>query len=353
MSYEHAMEQWKSETAATPPPPISRIDTLHRMGADPVVVSPLRAMAIRAMLSVAILGFVGMALIEQLLMQPYMRSGRSFAVAVPIATLLLAMAWLRRQDLAKQMMVRALGWSTLVIGTIISAFGLTEYCMVGPFIALGSGAALLLMGNRGLGVTSRSFQPIAYRNHLQLALVMATADAGTLLFGAAMQVGIFVQKGTIEYLYLGIPTLLCGLIMAIAVWGIYRLRTWALVLNILANLGIAYVALSGYLGLTIPVAAALAATATMQLILPVPILAVALGDPLRDRSPLGRLGGHALKLGLLAMMAFSVVAPTQGGIHWIFRSGWVERVQRTWVRGMDATPAVKAKRGLPRSGRER
>jgi len=347
MSYEHAMEQWKSETAGTPPPSLDRIETLHRMGADPVVVSPIRAMTIRALLSLAILGFLGMALIEQLVMQPYMRSGRSFAVVVPIATLLLAMVWLRRQDLAKQMMVRALSWSTLVIGTIISVFGLTEYCMVGPFIALGSGLALLLMGGRGLGVTSRSFQPIAYRNHLLLALVMATADAGTLLFGAAMQIGIFVQRGTIEYLFMGIPTLLCGLVMAVAVWGIYRLRTWALVLNILANLGIAYVALSGYLGLTIPVAAALAATATMQLILPVPILAVALGDPLRDRSPLGRLGGHALKLGLVVMIGYGVIGPTLGGTYSIFRSGWVERVQRTWIRGVNVDPAVKARRGLP------
>ena len=121
---------------------------------------------------------------------------------------------------------------------------------------------------------------------------------------------------------------------------------WVWLANAFALLGIAYVAMSGYLGLTIPVATALAATATMQLILPVPILAAALGDPLRDRSPLGRLGRHLLMLGLLVMIVFGTIGPTMGrGNYSIHRSGWVDRVQRTWVRGIQPVPVPKG-RGL-------
>ncbi|MEX1368329.1 MAG: hypothetical protein AB1Z98_34680 [Nannocystaceae bacterium] len=354
MTYEQAMSAWKGETAATEPPALARIEALHRTGADPTVVSPRRALAIRVSLGLALAGTAGMIVLEQLAVMSATRSGRSLAVLLPIAALLVVMRWLRSRDLAKQMMVRALVWSTLVIGTIVSVFGHSNYALVGPPIALGSGLALLLLGNRGLGITSRSFQPIAYRNHLLLALVLATADAGTLLFGAAMQLGTFLHNGRIGYLVLGLPTLGCGLLMAVAVFGIYRLRTWALVLNLLANLGIAYVAMSGYLGLTIPVATALATTATFQLLLPVPILAAALGDPLRDRSPLGRMGGRALTLGLLAMIALGVCGPVLGnGLYSQWRTGWVERVHRTWVRGIqeEQLPTAPLRGITPRSQR--
>ncbi|MCA9651139.1 MAG: hypothetical protein H6712_18965 [Myxococcales bacterium] len=348
MSYERAMEEWTHETASTAAPSLTRIGALHRTGANPSVVSPSRALAIRVLLGLAILGFVGVAVLEQFVVASSQRSGRTLAVSFPIAALLLAMGWLRRHDLAKQMMVRALSWSALVIGTIISVFGSHAYSLAGPPIALGSGLALLLLGNRGLGITSRSFQPIAYRNHLLLALVLATADAGTLLFAAAMQLGIFLQHGTLGYLLLALPTFACGLLMAIAVVGIHRLRTWALVLNLVANLGIAYLAMSGYLGLTIPVATALATTATIQLLLPVPILAVALGDPLRDRSPLGRAGGHVLRLGLVLMIGAGVLGPLLAqGPYSTQRSGWVERVHRTWVRGVaPGGPVTVTHRGI-------
>ncbi len=350
MSYERAIEQWKAETADTPPPPLQRIEQLHRAGADPAVIEAGRAIVVRAWMSLVVLGFASMAVYEWFWLADYRRSGRGFAVALPIGALLLAMSWLREHDLARQMMVRALVWSTLVIGTIISVFGLSRFSLFGLPIALGSGVALLMMGNRGLGVTSRSFAPVAYRNHLQLALVLATADAGTLLFAAAMQIGMSIQKGVIGYLWLGLPTLVCGLVMAVAVTGIYRLRTWALVLNLLANLAIAYVAMSGYLGLTIPVATALAATATMQLLLPVPILAAALGDPLQDRSPLGRLGGRLLKVGLIAMTVLGVLGPaTNQGYYSLARPGWVEGVHRTWVRGLAPVDVPLSKhRGVPR-----
>ncbi|MEM7153907.1 MAG: hypothetical protein AAF799_13745 [Myxococcota bacterium] len=342
--YQAAIEQWKTETTMTKPPPLERIDQIHRTGGDPELVSTARAWIIRASLGMAIIGFAGMVGFEVLIHQRLALTGRAMAVLLPIGALLVTMAWLRQRDLAKQMMVRALAWSTLVIGTIVSVFGLIPFAWTGPLISLGAGTALLLMGSRGLGLTSRSFQPMAFRNHLLLALVLATADTGTLLFGSTLQLGMALEFGSPGYFAQSGATLACGLVMAVAVLGIYRLRTWALVLNLLANVGIAFVAMSGYLGLTIPVATALATTATMQLMLPVPILAAALGDPLRDRSPFGRLGPPAVRVGLALMIGISMVGvmvPSASMHYSIWRQGWVDRIHRTWIRG------VVKQRGVP------
>lgn len=345
--YQEALEAWKTETTMTKPPALERIDQIHRTGGDPEVVGKVRAWAIRAALGLSIVGFIGMVGFEVWMFERLALTGRAMAVLLPIQALLVTMVWLRQRDLAKQMMIRALAWSTLVIGTIVSVFGLIPYAWTGPLISIGAGTALLLMGSRGLGLTSRSFQPMAFRNHLLLALVLATADTGTLLFAATLQLGSAIEYSSTGYLIQSAATLLCGLVMATAVLGIYRLRTWALVLNLLANVGIAFVAMSGYLGLTIPVATALATTATMQLLLPVPILAAALGDPLRDRSPLGRFGPPAVRIGLALMVGFSlfgVLTPNASKHYSIWRQGWIDRIHRTWIRG------VVKQRGAPQPG---
>lgn len=354
-AYEAAVDQWKASTAETAAPPIEAVASRLAGLADPEVVSPRRALAVGLSLAVVIAGFLGMAVLESVApiysLSPW--SGRSVAVILPIAALAVAITWVRRRDLAAQMMVRALAWSALVIGCIISVFGRGVFNLMGPFIVMGAGTALLLLGGRGLGMSSPLFRPLAFRNHLLLALVLATADAGTLLFGATMQIGMGVGRGSIEYLVMGVPTMICGLVMAAAVGGIYRLRTWALVLNLFANVAIAFLAMSGYLGLTIPVATALAATATIQLLLPVPILAAALGDPLRDRRPLGKLGAPAMRIGLVVLMVVGVLgplAPHQIGPFTIWREGWVASAQRTWVRGLDPVKAQHPpRRGVPKS----
>jgi hypothetical protein len=335
MSYDSALAQWTTQTGATAPPTVDRVISADAAGLDPSLVDTARAWWIRACMAVVVLGFVAMAALE--FTQPaYMRNGRSVAAILPIASMLMCMRWIRVRELGKQMLVRALVWSTLVIGVLLSTFGFHPFATCGIPISLGAGAALLLLDGKGLGVSSAQFRPTAFRNHLLIALVLATADAQTLLFSAAVQLGsgydpLLTLRDTL-------PSLACGGLMAAAVVGIYKLRTWALLLNLVANVGIAYLAMSGVIGLSLPVASALAATATVQLLLPVPILAAALGDPLRDRSPLGRYGGLALRVSIVLVMLAGCVGRAMpetiddglGFIVW--RTGWAED-HRNYIRG--------------------
>lgn len=343
MSYDAALQAWKNQTAAVTPGPVEPVLRSVRRAQDPELVTGFRVWLVRACLAAVVAGFCALAFVEAYHVPTYTRAGRGPAVVLPIASMLLAMVWLRYRDLAKQMMVRALVWSVLVIGLLIAVFGVKDFALTGSFIAIPAGLALLAMGGRGLGVTSRSFRPTAFRSHLTIALVMAMADAQTLVFSAVLKFGGLLQQATGGHqvswgagIASVVPVLLCGGIMAIAVFGIYRLATWALLLNLVANIGIAYVAMSGAIGLTLPVASALATTALVQLMLPVPILAAALGDKLRDRRPWGRWGQPAAVAVIAAMMVLSTFAPlipttvVDPPGYIVVRTGWVEGTRRSW-----------------------
>lgn len=359
MSYEAALSQWTDQTAQAGCPPEDSVRRSLETVGDPRMLSAGRVWGVRACLGVVVAGFVAMAGLEVV---HEARGGRVFAVLLPIVSLMLAARWLRDRELGKQMMVRALVWSALVIGVLVSVFGLEDYAWTGVPMSAGAGLALLLMEGRGLGLRSSSFRPTAFRGHLLIALVLATADAQTLLFSMALKFGVRGQQ-VLRSLEVGarhggsaweviadpglwgsvlsetLPLMACGVVMVAAVVGIYRLRTWALLLNLVANIGIAYLAMSGVIGLTLPVAAALATTATMQLMLPVPILAAALGDELRDRQPWGKYGVPAVKVGLISMILVGVFGPTvpervqEGSGYVVVRTGWVERTHRTRTRG--------------------
>ncbi|MBV1859889.1 MAG: hypothetical protein KUG77_15870 [Nannocystaceae bacterium] len=357
MSYEAALAQWKTETSEPELPAEQDVMQAFVAGGDPRILTMGQTWWIRGCLGVVMLGFATMAGLE---VQLEAQGGRVFAVLLPIVSLMLAARWLQVRELGKQMMLRALVWSALVIGVLVSVFGLQDYAWTGLPISLGAGAALLLMNGRGLGLTSPSFRPQAFRGHLLIALVLATADAQTLLFSMALKFGVFAQRIMFSSSAAGIslgelvtdpgvwsslfaqtfPLMVCSAVMVGAVVGLYRLRTWALLLNLVANVCIASLAMSGAIGLTLPVAAALATTATMQLLLPVPILASALGDKLRDRQPWGRFGAPAVKVGLVVMTLVGIVGPLlpervqEGAGYVVVRTGWVERTYRAQTRGL-------------------
>ncbi|MEM6990874.1 MAG: pentapeptide repeat-containing protein [Myxococcota bacterium] len=271
----------------------------------------------------------------------------SAATLVPTALLVWALRLVRRPGVGPQMLTRAVLWSNLVVGTLIAGnFLAGPDRAIGVMIAWACAAAILALGSRGLDDVAPGdlFAPVRFRGTLLLALIMAFADAQTLLFSAVMQLRIGVTGwnllGTLKFAG---PITAAALVMIVTVWGLYRLRTWALLLNLAANIAIATLAVDGTLHVAGPVAAALAMTAGVQMFLPVPILAVALGDK-KAGKPL--LRSHASRLLPTSVVAIAVFAATQFAFS--EPSGWLTGPARAFARGLIKKKAPRAmRRGLP------
>ena len=98
----------------------------------------------------------------------------------------------------------------------------------------------------------------------------------------------------------------------LAILGLYRLQVWGLVLNIVANLLIAGLALCGALAIPSLLAASLATTAVIQLALPMPLVVVLAGrDSLRPASD-SRLAAALMTGVIVALMAIAAVGMVMG-----------------------------------------
>jgi len=265
--------------------------------------------------------------------------GVAVAVLLPMAMLAWAARMVTRPTFAAQVLVRAIAVSNLVVALLLAlSVGGVIGALAQVVIAVGCFRALQLLGERGLDASDprSEFRPIAFRGFLILALIMAFADAQTLMFSALTQGSyLFTDDRTWLIASRAAPTLLAAVIMALNVWGLMRLRTWAMLLNIVANLVIARLALTGTLGVNIYVAASLSLTAAVQLMLPVPILATWWGD-----SSAGgrgwRFGFAALRFSVAAALVATFLAATAHfGLARVW--GWLE----------DNVAGRVARRGLP------
>lgn len=118
---------------------------------------------------------------------------------------------------------------------------------------------LAVVGRRGLAFQSRTFSPNAYRLTLTASLVMGLADTWALVFYSA----VLSEAGLM---------LVCAAVMAVALFGLFRMKVWGLALCIAANLVIAALALDSAFDLPAVLSWGLVSTATLQLLLPVPLI---------------------------------------------------------------------------------
>lgn len=119
---------------------------------------------------------------------------------------------------------------------------------------------LAVIGKRGLATDSKVFSPNAFRTTLIASLLLGLADTWALVFYSAMmeEVG---------------PMLASAAVMSVALYGLYRMKVWGLGLCVTANVIIAAFAISGVFDLPDVLAYGLTATAVIQLLLPVPLMA--------------------------------------------------------------------------------
>jgi len=169
-----------------------------------------------------------------------------------------------------QLIARATWWqagflAVLIVGNqVFGSGGPEREFFFGLTLLAGTSMALASAGRIGLTQSTKNFAPIAFRAGLVISLVMALADAEALLIYGAHA----LDRGYGE----AWPFFVSASVMGVAIWGLYRLKIWAVGLNIAANITIAAMALGGVLDLPNILAGGLAATAIAQLLIPMPML---------------------------------------------------------------------------------
>lgn len=215
------------------------------------------------------------------------------SVSTPTPFLLWA-AWLcRRRQFRAAIITRGIAASNLGLALMWALLNeWPELLVLAILLAVAGGRTLQVLGTRDLDGSDdpdSGFEPVRFRGLLTLALIMACTDAMTLLLISSSALTTLVWaawSGESEYLGAWLPLILllvASALMLVNIWGLSRLRTWALFTNMFANVAIAVLALRGMFTVSPLLAWLLATTAGIQLLLPIPILAAALGHPLPDR----------------------------------------------------------------------
>jgi hypothetical protein len=205
-----------------------------------------------------------------------------WALGVPVLMLVLAAGLSFREHLPSQVLVRAALWSNLILGALITVSSHSSEAATAYAMLMASATGLMSIGRFGLEQRSERFAPVAFRASLILTLVMALADTQSLaLFGSIHLEETHFDKAA--------PLLACAGVMTVALVGLYRLAVWGLVLNLLTNLAVAGLALSGSLDLPNPIVVALCTTAIVQLLLPAPLLLAMVRG--RSETPSARVQG--------------------------------------------------------------
>lgn len=218
------------------------------------------------------------------------------ALLMPVVLLGLSMVLIHRATLGSQLMSRATWWAYLLLGTGWS-FGPPESLpAAGALLALSSGFALLCAGRVGLRrqETHAVFDPIAFRGNVLISMLVALGNVMLLA-----QIGVtYLEAGERS----GHPgaLLVCAGIAALGVWGLSRLRAWAVLANLGANVLVAVVLLA-IVGRQPILIWVVAGSALIQMVLPLRILvAFRRGAAPSDRgTELGARLATALIVGLV------------------------------------------------------
>ncbi|HUJ61846.1 MAG TPA: hypothetical protein VLX92_25250 [Kofleriaceae bacterium] len=218
-------------------------------------------------------------------------------IAVPgVAALLI---WSRA--LAAQLLARGTWWSMLLLGTLVAMIGDRDARHVAAFAAACSALALIAAGSRGLDSRGR-FTPVAFRGTLLVALVLAMADAGGLAwFGAGS--AVFEHRYSVVMV---VPLMIVGVI------GLLRLRTWGLIVSMIANATIVVLAAAGVLTLPTPLRQLFIGSAALQLIIPLPMIVSIVRGRAPDPTAFRRTKAVAPIVVIVALAGASLLAASLG-----------------------------------------
>ncbi len=225
-------------------------------------------------------------------------------VFLPASLLCGAAVLIHLRPLGAQLLARAIWWANLVLGEFLALTSSSSERTAGSWMVLGCGAAIIAVDRRGLVAATKrqGYNPVGFRGTLILAMILALADTQSLL----LFVLVSLKNGGsgIE------PELLtgCAVAMIVAFVGLYRLAWWGIVGNIIANVAVAGLALSGALLLPNGIVAMLVTTAVLQLLVPIPMIVTLIG---RRPFPLRLAPSHQATLTTVLvalLMALAVLA---------------------------------------------
>jgi hypothetical protein len=231
------------------------------------------------------------------------------ALWLPTGLLALSGLLLWRRSVGGQLLARAVWWSNLILGTLIATSGGSSERGLAALLALCTGGALIAVGRADLDATTPSgtFLPLAFRGTLICMLVMAMADAQSLLLFGAIEVTEH-HHCVPEALSREALPLMLAVPLLVSVIGLYRLRLWGLLLNLAASLSLALASLTEVLDLPRPLRVAYVVTAGAQWIVSLPLLlALIRRRAPAERPSLQKRGYAATVLLIGAMVTLSMV----------------------------------------------
>lgn len=222
---------------------------------------------------------------------------------LPIAGLVLAAIAVQFASLGAQLVARGLWWSNLVLGVIICVSGTHHESSIGLGLALGCAAALVLADRRALAAAAEraDFRPVAFPGTLQLLMVLALADAPTLLLFSYVEHGVFRSNAT-PFLAATALALLVGFV------GLYRLSLWGVAVTAGASLLLGAGLASGLVTVEHDLRAPLTVLSAVQVLVALPmLLSLATRTPLP--SPSARVRS-ALATALVVALAVAALLVT-------------------------------------------
>jgi hypothetical protein len=234
---------------------------------------------------------------------------RSWSGSLPpslwLPTALLAasalIVWSRHTSV--QLLARAVWWSNLILAFVISVSSSGSDEPVAGVLGLGAGLALLAVGRADLdedAATGR-FVPVAFRGTLICMLVMALADAQSLVLFGSLR-GLDDRIWTRQ----SVPLLGVGVLLLVAVVGLFRLRLWALALTLLSNLALAYVAIANVTELPAPLRYMYVASAAAQWLVALPLVVALVRRRAPQRRPSLEQAGYIAATSIIALMILAI-----------------------------------------------
>lgn len=220
---------------------------------------------------------------------------------LPVIGPLVAALLVQFPSLGAQLLARGLWWSNVVLGVILVYAGTRNESLLGLPLVLGCGAALVLADRRALAAAAEraDFRPVAYAGTIQLLMVLALADAPTLLLFTQVESRLGPTPGSAA---LGVAAI--GLLVGFI--GLYRVALWGVLVTAGTSLALGVALASGAAHIDHHLDRPLTAICVVQVLVAAPmLLSLATRRPLPVVPP--RVRG-ALATALLVALALGSVA---------------------------------------------